>query len=160
MARKSGSVTCVDKANVFTAIAFRKIFDEISAHYPDVETSCNYVDAQTNDLIWQPWNADILVMENMSGNILSEFAGGLVSGMGTVDCAEIGDETGLLQPACGSAPDIMGIDRANPVATIWSGVLMLDYLTDNLDLLSYATAKHLLDQAITTAFAQNSVRPR
>ena len=159
-AGKSGRVTCVDKANVFTAMAFfRKIFDEVSAHYPDVETSYNYVDAQALDLIRQPWNADILVMENMFGDILSDLAGGLVGGMGMAACAEIGDETGLFQPAHGSAPDIMGMDYANPMAAILSGVMMLDYLADKLNLPRYAAASHLLDQAITTAFAQNSVRP-
>ena len=159
-AGKAGHVTCVDKANVFTAMAFfRKIFDEISAHYPDVQTSYNYVDAQALDLIRQPWNADILVMENMFGDILSDLAGGLVGGMGMAACAEIGDETGLFQPAHGSAPDIMGMDRANPMAAILSGVMMLDYLAYKLDLPAYAAASHLLDQAITTAFAQNSVRP-
>ena len=63
---KTGRVTRVDKANVFNAMAFiRKIFDEISAQYPDVETSYNSVDAQAHDLIRQPWNADILFVENM-----------------------------------------------------------------------------------------------
>ena len=69
-AGKAGHVTCVDKANIVTAMAFfRKIFDEISAHYPGVQTSYNYVNAQALDLIRQPWNADILVMENMFGDI-------------------------------------------------------------------------------------------
>ena len=159
-AGKAGRVTCVDKANVFAAMAFfRKIFDEISVHYPDVQTSYNYVDSQALDLIRQPWNGDILVMENIFGDILSDLAGGLVGGMGMAACAEIGDETGLFQPAHGSTPDIMGMDRANPMAAILSGVMMLDFLADKLDLPAYAAASHLLDQAIITAFAQNSVRP-
>ena len=79
--------------------------------------------------------------------------------MGMEACAEIGDENGLFQPAHGSAPDIMGTDRANPMAAILSGVMMLDYLADELDLPASAAASHLLDQAITTAFAKNSVRP-
>ena len=157
---KTGRVTCVDKANVFNAMAFfRKIFDETSSQYPDVETSYNYVDAQALDLIRQPWNVDILVMENMFGDILSDLAGGLIGGMGMAACAEIGDETGLFQPAHGSAPDIIGMDRANPIAAFLSGVMMLDYLADKLDLPGHAAAGHLLDKAITTAFAQNSVRP-
>jgi 3-isopropylmalate dehydrogenase len=159
-AGKAGCVTCVDKANVFTAMAFfRKIFDEISTLYPDVDTAYNYVDAQALDLIRQPWNADILVMENMFGDILSDLAGGLVGGMGMAACAEIGDETGLFQPAHGSAPDIMGMDRANPMAAILSGVMMLDYLADKLDLPAYGDASRLLDHAITAAFENNNVRP-
>ena len=132
---------------------FRKIFDEISAHYPDVKTSYNYVNAQALDPIRQSWNASILVMENMFGDILSDLAGGLVDGMGMAACAEIGDETGLFQPVHGSAPDIMGMDYANPMAAILSGVMMLDYLADKLELPRYVAASHLLDQAITNAFA-------
>ena len=159
-AGKTGAVTCVDKANVFTAMAFfRQIFDEISADYPDVAKSYNYVDAQALDLIRQPWDADILVMENMFGDILSDLAGGLVGGMGMAACAEIGDDIGLFQPAHGSAPDIMGQDRANPLAAILSGVMMLDYLADKLDLPRYAAASRLLDAAITNAFATHTVRP-
>jgi len=159
-AGKTGAVTCVDKANVFNAMAFfRQIFDEISADYPDVAKSYNYVDAQALDLIRQPWDADILVMENMFGDILSDLAGGLVGGMGMAACAEIGDDIGLFQPAHGSAPDIMGQDRANPLAAILSGVMMLDYLADKLDLPGYAAASRLLDAAITNAFATNTGRP-
>ena len=131
---KTGRVTRVDKANVFNAMAFiRKIFDEISAQYPDVETSYNSVDAQALDLIRQPWNADILFVENMFGDILSDLTSGLVSGTGMAACAEIGDETVLFQPALCSAPDIMGMDKGNPIATLLSGVMMLDYLADKLD---------------------------
>ena len=124
---------------------FRKIFDEIIAQYPDVETSYNFVDAQALDLIRQPWNADALVMENMFGDILSDLAGGLVGGMAMAACAEIGDETELFQPAHGSAPDIVGMDRANPMAAIPSGVIMLDYLAEKLDLPGHAAASNLLD---------------
>jgi 3-isopropylmalate dehydrogenase len=159
-AGKTGAVTCVDKANVFNAMAFfRQIFDEIAVDYPDVTKSYNYVDAQALDLIRQPWDADILVMENMFGDILSDLAGGLVGGMGMAACAEIGDNIGLFQPAHGSAPDIMGQDRSNPLAAILSGVMMLDYLADKLDLPRYAAASRLLDAAITNAFATHTVRP-
>jgi 3-isopropylmalate dehydrogenase len=124
-----------------------------------VDTAYNYVDAQALDLIRQPWNVDILVMENMFGDILSDLAGGLVGGMGMAACAEIGDENGLFQPAHGSAPDIMGMDRANPMAAILSGVMMLDYLEDKLNLPAYGDASRLLDHAITAAFENNNVRP-
>ena len=124
---KPGKLTCVDKANVFTSMAFfRKIFDEIAPNYPGVETGYNYVDAQALDLVRQPWAFDVMVMENMFGDILSDLAGGLVGGMGMASCAEIGDDIGLFQPAHGSAPDIMGQDKANPLAAILSGALMLD----------------------------------
>ena len=124
-----GLVTCVDKANVFRSMAFfRKIFDERAQQFQDIEVGYNYVDATALDLIRHPWQFDVLVMENMFGDIISDLAGGLVGGMGMASCAEIGDAHGLFQPAHGSAPDIMGQDKANPLAAVLSGALMLDYL--------------------------------
>ena len=79
----------------------------------------------------------------MFGNVLSDLAGGLVDGMGMTACAEIGDNIGLFQPAHGSAPDTMGQDRANPLSAILSGVMMLDYLSDKLNLWRYAAASRL-----------------
>ena len=69
-------------------------------------------------------------MENIFGDILSGLAGGIVGGVGMAACGEIGDTIGLFQGAHGSAPDIMGQDKANPLACILSGALMLDYLAD------------------------------
>ena len=138
---------------------FRKIFNEVAAHFPDVETSFNYVDAQALDLIRRPWDFDVMVMENMFGDILSDLAGGLVGGMGMAACAEIGDETGLFQPAHGSAPDIMGQDRANPLAAILSAALMLDYLAEKADMPGLAQAAEAIDRAVEQGFARNALRP-
>ena len=155
-----GQVTCVDKANVFTSMAFfRQIFDEIGAHYPDIRKAYKYVDAAALDLIRNPWSADVMVMENMFGDILSDLAGGLVGGMGMAACGEIGDQIGLFQPAHGSAPDIMGKDQANPLAAILSAGLMLDYLAEKLDQPAYEDAAMILDAAIETGFALNLLRP-
>jgi 3-isopropylmalate dehydrogenase len=157
---KPGHVTCVDKANVFHSMAFfREIFDEIAKDYPDVTASYNYVDAQALDLVRRPWDFDILVMENMFGDILSDLAGGLVGGMGMAACAEIGEEIALFQPAHGSAPDIMGQDKANPLAAILSGLLMCDYLADKFDRQSYRDAACIIDEAIESGFARNRLRP-
>ncbi len=157
---KLGKLTCVDKANVFTSMAFfRKIFDEIAPLYSDVPTGYNYVDAQALDLIRKPWEFDVLVMENMFGDILSDLAGGLVGGMGMASCAEIGDENGLFQPAHGSAPDIMGQDKANPLAAILSGALMLDYLAEKLERPELADAAALIDQAVEKGFEGDLLRP-
>lgn len=156
-----GLVTCVDKANVFKSMAFfRKIFDEISPSYPDIKTGYNYVDAQALDLIRKPWEFDVLVMENMFGDILSDLAGGLVGGMGMASCAEIGDETGLFQPAHGSAPDIIGMDAANPLAAILSGALMLDYLGEKLGINALCVAGERIDQAVEKGFAENQIHPK
>ncbi|NKC14042.1 MAG: isocitrate/isopropylmalate dehydrogenase family protein [Gammaproteobacteria bacterium] len=155
-----GRVTCVDKANVFRSMAFfRKIFDERAAHFPDVAVDYNYVDAQALDLVRQPWAFDVLVMENMFGDILSDLAGGLVGGMGMAACAEIGDQHALFQPAHGSAPDIMGQDKANPLAAILSGALMLDYLADRADHPPLAAAALAIEAAVEEGFAREQIRP-
>jgi 3-isopropylmalate dehydrogenase len=157
---RPGKLTCVDKANVFTSMAFfRKIYDEVAAHYPDVQTGYNYVDAQALDLIRRPWEFDVLVTENMFGDILSDLAGGLVGGMGMAACAEIGDRNGLFQPAHGSAPDIMGRDLANPLAAILSGALMLDYLADRSGDASLGDAAELVESAVYRRFAENRLHP-
>jgi 3-isopropylmalate dehydrogenase len=157
---KPGKVTCVDKANVFKSMAFfRKIFDERRPNFPDIDYGYNYVDAQALDFIRKPWEFDVLVMENIFGDILSDLAGGLVGGMGMAACGEIGDNHGLFQPAHGSAPDIMGQDKANPLAAILSGALMLDYLADKSSLQALTDAAKVIDDAVYAGFAENAIRP-
>ena len=155
-----GVVTCVDKANVFRSMAFfRKIFDERAAAFPDIAKDYNYVDAQALDLLRNPWDFDVLVTENMFGDILSDLGGGLVGGMGLASCAEIGDAHGLFQPAHGSAPDIMGQDKANPSAAILSGALMLDYLAERRGRPEYADVARLVESAMARGFEEKAVRP-
>ena len=155
-----GRVTCVDKANVFPAFAFfRKIFDERAAKNPDIAVGYNYVDAMALDLVRKPWEFDVLVMENMFGDILSDLGGGLVGGMGMAPCAELGLEHGLFQPAHGSAPDIAGEDKANPTATFLSVALMLDWLAERHGIEELGVAAGLLDRAMERAFAERRLRP-
>ena len=157
---KPGKVTCVDKANVFRAFAFyRRIFDERAAKFPDIETGYNYVDAQALDLIRKPWEFDVLVTENMFGDILSDLAGGLVGGMGMASCGEIGDEHGLFQPAHGSAPDIAGEDKANPLAAILSAAIMLDWLADRSGNDGLARAARLIEKGVEDGFAVDALHP-
>ncbi|WP_299690459.1 isocitrate/isopropylmalate family dehydrogenase [uncultured Tateyamaria sp.] len=156
----TGRVTCVDKANVFASMAFfRKIFDEVAVAFPDAPHDYAYVDAQALNLIRAPWDYDVMVMENMFGDILSDLAGGLVGGMGMAACAEIGDGIGLFQPAHGSAPDIMGQDKANPLAAILSGALMLDYLADKADDARFEAAGLAIEAAVQRGFEANDLRP-
>lgn len=155
-----GLVTCVDKANVFRAYAFfRKIFDERAKLNPDITAGHAYVDAQALDLVRRPWDFDVLVMENMFADILSDLGGGLIGGMGMAPCAEIGLEHALFQPAHGSAPDIAGQDKANPTAMFLSAAMMLDWLGTRHRIDSLVTAAHVLDGAIHEGFASNRTRP-
>jgi 3-isopropylmalate dehydrogenase len=122
-------VTCVDKANVFRSLAFfRKIFFEVANRHSDVAAEACYVDAMSLYMVQAPWSYDVLVMENMFGDILSDLGAGLVGGLGLGPSAEIGDRYALFQPSHGSAPQIAGLNMANPLATILSAAMMLDWL--------------------------------
>src|SRR5208283_4721050 len=121
--------TCVDKANIFRSYAFfRKVFDEVTASFPDIASERTYIDAQALYLVQRPGSFDVLVTENMFGDILSDLAAGLVGGMGMAPSADIGDAHAVFQPSHGSAPDIARRGIANPVATILSAAMMLEWL--------------------------------
>ncbi len=106
---------------------FRRVFDEIAPEFPNVETERIYVDATALYLVQRPESFDVMVTENMFGDILSDLAAGLAGGMGMAPSADIGDEHAVFQPAHGSAPDIAGKGIANPVATILSVAMMLEW---------------------------------
>ena len=158
--RGSGRVTCVDKANVFAAMAFfRKIFHERAAHHPDVEAEHLHVDAAALELVRRPARFDVLVMESMFGDILSGLTAGLVGGMGMAPSAELGETHGLFQPAHGSAPDIAGRDLANPTATLLATVMLLDRLAERRAEPRFAEAARALDEAVTAVYATRRALP-
>jgi len=111
---------------------FRRIFDEISEEYPDVRTARLYVDAAALALVRRPGDFDVIVTENMFGDILSDLAAALVGGMGVAPSADFGERHAVFQPVHGSAPDIAGKGIANPVAAILSAAMMLDWLGSRL----------------------------
>jgi 3-isopropylmalate dehydrogenase len=122
-------VTLVDKANVLKSYAFfRALFDEVAADYPDVQAEHAYVDAMTMYLVQRPGHYDVVVAENMFGDILSDLAAATVGGLGMAPSGDIGDHYGLFQPSHGTAPDIAGKGVANPLAAILSAGLMLEWL--------------------------------
>lgn len=123
------TVTCVDKSNVFRSFAFfRKVFFEVAANYPDVTAEAAYVDAMSLYLVQNPSAYDVLVMENQFGDILSDLGAGIVGGLGLGPSGEIGDAHALFQPSHGAAPLLAGKNVANPLATILSAAMMLDWL--------------------------------
>ena len=157
---RPGRVTCVDKANVFVSMAFfRKIFDEVAARHPGVIAKHHYVDATALDLVRKPWMFDVMVTENMFGDILSDQAAALVGGMGMAPSADVGDAHGLFQPCHGSAPDICGQGKANPTATILSAAMMLDWLADRSGNDALAQAAGKLERAVDVVFASGRMRP-
>lgn len=122
-------VTCVDKPNNFQAMAFfRRIYDEVAEEYPTVQTGYTYIDAVMLHMLQRPWDFDVLVAENMYGDILSDLTAGIVGGMGFAPSGDIGERHAMFQCAGGSAPDIAGRGIANPVAQILSRAMMLQWL--------------------------------
>ena len=149
-----GKLTCVDKANAFKAYAFfRKMFDECAARHPNVATDRLYVDACSALLVRRPWDFDVMVMENMFGDILSDLTAGLIGGMGMAPSADIGDTHAVFQPCHGTAPDIMGNGLANPTAMILSAAMMLDWLADKHDHAGAAQAARAIETAVDRVFA-------
>ncbi len=159
-AGRPGVVTCVDKSNVFVSMAFfRKVFDERATRFPDVTARHHYIDAMALDLVRRPWDFDVLVMENMFADIISDLSGGLVGGMGMAPCAEIGEKHGLFQPAHGTAPDIAGKGIANPTAMFLSAAMMLDWLGEQHDVAACRMAASLLDAAVEKVFRDGRSLP-
>ncbi len=127
--KRRKKVTLVDKSNVLPSMVFfRSVFDEIAKEFPEVETERIYVDAAALYLVNRPSHFDVMVTENMFGDILSDLAAGLIGGMGMAPSGDIGEDCAVFQPSHGSAPDIAGKGVANPVATILSLAMMLDWL--------------------------------
>lgn len=129
VARKRHHRLCsVDKANVLeSSRLWRETVTEIARDYPDVETSHMYVDNCSMQLIRNPRQFDVIVTENMFGDILTDEASMLTGSIGMLPSASIGGQVGLYEPSHGSAPDIAGQKKANPLATILSAAMMLRY---------------------------------
>jgi 3-isopropylmalate dehydrogenase len=129
-AKRRNFVTLVDKANVLPSMAyFRRVFDAVhQREFPIARVDRVYVDAASLFLLQRPRHFDVLVTENMFGDILSDLAAGLVGGMGMAPSADIGDHHAVFQPSHGTAPSIAGQGVANPIATILSAAMMCDYL--------------------------------
>ena len=126
-------VTAVHKANVLkkTDGLFKEIFYDVAKDYPEIATEDFYVDATAMYLITQPESFEVIVTTNLFGDILSDEGAGLVGGLGLIPSANIGEDNALFEPVHGSAPDIAGQNKANPIAMILSAVMMLRYLGEN-----------------------------
>lgn len=123
-------VTCVHKANILKLSdgLFLETCRDVAAEYPEVEFDDCIVDAAAMKLVSDPHAFDVLVMENLFGDILSDLTSGLVGGLGVTPSANVGESLAVFEAVHGSAPDIAGKGLANPTALILSGVLMLRFL--------------------------------
>jgi 3-isopropylmalate dehydrogenase len=138
---------------------FRRIFDEQAPRYPAVAADHCYIDAMALNLVRQPWAYDVIVTENMFGDILSDLGAGLVGGMGMAPSGDVGDRHALFQPAHGSAPDIAGTGKANPTAMFLSAVMMLEWLAERHGLPGCNEAADALRSAVERPFQQGRVKP-
>jgi 3-isopropylmalate dehydrogenase len=121
-------VTSVDKANILeSSRLWREVVTRIARMYPDVELNHLYVDSCAMQLIERPTSFDVILTTNMFGDILSDEAAMLTGSIGLLPSASLGERTALYEPVHGSAPDIAGRNRANPIAAIASAALMLRY---------------------------------
>ncbi len=131
-ARRQGRkrLTAVHKANIMKLAdgLFLDCFYKVAAEFPELEADDRIVDNMAMQLVVRPESYDVLVLENLYGDILSDLAAGLVGGLGVVPGANIGEEIAVFEAVHGSAPDIAGQNVANPTALIRSGVLMLQHL--------------------------------
>jgi len=127
--RRRNRVTSVDKANVLeTSRLWRAVVNEVAREHPGVELEHRYVDAASFELLQAPRRFDVVLTENLFGDILSDELAAVSGSIGVLPSASFGEGPSLYEPVHGSAPDITGRGIANPLATIWAGALMLDHL--------------------------------
>ena len=131
--RRNNHLTLVHKTNVltFSGDLWERTFNEVGTEYPGVDTAYNHVDAACIYFVQDPQRYDVIVTDNLFGDILTDLGGAVSGGIGLASSANLNpDRTGpsMFEPVHGSAPDIAGQNKANPIAAILSGALMLDFL--------------------------------
>jgi 3-isopropylmalate dehydrogenase len=150
-------VTCVDKSNVLASFAFfREIFTEVGLGYSDIAKDYAFVDAMALYQIQRPETFDVIVAENLLGDILSDLAAATVGGLGLSPSGDLGDERGMFQPSHGSAPDIVGRGIANPAAAILSAGMLLQWLGEQRADDTALRAGRAIDAAVAKALEKGT----
>ena len=156
LARKRNKRVCsVDKSNVLeVTMLWREVMEEVGKEYPDVELSHMYVDNAAMQLVMSPKQFDVVVTGNMFGDILSDAAAMLTGSIGMLPSASLDQQgRGMYEPCHGTAPDIAGQGKANPLATILSVAMMLRYT------LASPAAAEAIEQAVSTVLDQGLRTP-
>jgi 3-isopropylmalate dehydrogenase len=148
--RRRGKLTIVHKANVLrlTTGLFRDVCREVAAQYPDVAVDDFHIDAMTVHLVRRADDFDVIVTENMFGDILSDLAGEIAGSLGIAPSINSSDSHAMAQAAHGSAPDIAGEDQANPIAMNLSSAMLLDWLAAKYDEPRLADAARRIEDGI------------
>ena len=143
-------VTAIHKANIMKLSdgLFLKCVRDIAKEYPEIQSDDKIVDNACMQLVTHPENYDVLLLENLYGDIVSDLAAGLVGGLGVVPGANIGEQVAIFEAVHGSAPDIAGKNIANPTALLQSAILMLKYI-DEMD--AALRIEKAIDQVLTEA---------
>ncbi|HSI74891.1 MAG TPA: 3-isopropylmalate dehydrogenase [Lunatimonas sp.] len=150
-------LTCVDKANVLaTSRLWRETVQRLAPEYPDVKVEYEFVDAVAMRLIQWPKAYDVLITENLFGDILTDEASVISGSMGLMPSASLGSDTKLFEPIHGSYPQAAGKDIANPLATVLSAAMMFEYafdLQDEANAISAAVNRSLEEGIVTEDLA-------
>lgn len=130
VAKGRHKVTCIHKANILKMSdgLFLDLFRDIAKEYPQLETNDMIVDNCAMQLVMNPQQFDVMVMPNLYGDIISDLTSGLIGGLGLLPSCNLGKDMALFEAVHGSAPDIVGQNKANPTALLWSACMMLDHL--------------------------------
>lgn len=154
-------VTCVDKSSVLQSCAlFREVYNEVAEGYPDIEKDYALIDAWTQWAIRRPEYYDVVVTTNLFGDIISDMTAPIQGGLGLAPSAEVGDEYGMFRPIHGSAPKYSGKYVANPIATILSAKMLVDWLADKHDDRSAGEAANRIEKAVDLTLKEGKVLPR
>jgi 3-isopropylmalate dehydrogenase len=155
--KRRGRLTSVDKANVLeVSQLWRAVVSDLASEYPDVALDHMLVDRAAMELVTYPGQFDVILTENMFGDILSDEASAMCGSLGLLSSASVGGDVGLYEPVHGSAPDIAGRGIANPIGAIRSGALMLSYsfdLQEEAEAVERAVAQALADGLRTADLA-------
>src|SRR2546427_12186082 len=148
-------ITCVHKANIMKLSdgLFLRCFHKVGNDHPEIEAEDKIVDNASMQLVMSPQQFDILLCENLYGDIVSDLCAGLIGGLGLVPGANIGEKGAVFEAVHGSAPDIAGLGIANPTALLQSAILMLRHIDER-------QAAERIETAMLTVFEEGKVRTR